>query len=59
MTQFPWKTVAGLPSSARNRGNLRMELPSSLHQKSSIFHTFLVGLASKMASDRPSGDGMA
>src|SRR5216684_4330486 len=44
----------GCPSAARNRGKLRMELPSSLHQKPSICHTFFVGLASKMASNRPS-----
>ena len=36
-------------------------IPSSAmrHQKSTICHTFLVGLTSNMASNRPSGDGIA
>ena len=39
---------------------LRM-FPSSAmgHQKSTICHAFLVGLTSSMASNRPSGDGIA
>jgi hypothetical protein len=48
-----------LASFARNLGKLRMELPSSLHQKFSICHTFLVPTPSAIASDRPSGAGIA